>query len=122
MARGFEPDTGFYIQHAEQVHGKEEIDLDIDPPPDLVIEIDITHSTVDKLSLYAAMGIAEVWRFDGRTLTILVLENGAYRGQASRSAFAGLGGAMISEFVDGSRTTKRTEWLRQLRARVRTIR
>ncbi|MHC4089359.1 MAG: Uma2 family endonuclease, partial [Planctomycetota bacterium] len=49
MLRGFEPDTCFYIQHVEQISGKDEIDLTVDPPPDLVLEIDITHPSLDKL-------------------------------------------------------------------------
>jgi len=60
VTRGFEPDASFYIQHAADVRGNTEIDLHSDPPPDLVIEIDITHPSLDKLPLYAALAILEV--------------------------------------------------------------
>src|SRR5207247_2926721 len=55
VGRGFEPDSCFYVQNAERVRGKERIDLAIDPPPDLVIEIDITHPSMDNLPIYAPL-------------------------------------------------------------------
>ena len=63
LSRGSEPDTCFYIQHAEQVQDKDNIDLSVDPPPDLVIEIDITSPSLDKLPIYAQIGVPEIWRY-----------------------------------------------------------
>ena len=51
LERGFEPDSCFYVQHAGQVAGKKRLDLTVDPPPDLVLEVDITHPSLDKLSI-----------------------------------------------------------------------
>jgi hypothetical protein len=65
LARGFEPDTGFYSQRAGHIRSKDEIDLTVDPPPDLVIEIDITSPSLDKLPIYAAVGVPEVWLYQG---------------------------------------------------------
>src|SRR5437899_2960095 len=79
LGRGFEPDSCFYLQNAERMRGKARIDLTVDSPPDLVIEIDVTHSSLDKLPIYAALGVPEVWRSDGSGLAILVLEEGVYR-------------------------------------------
>src|ERR1051326_1247978 len=73
LQRGLEPDACFYIQNAERLQGKRQIELSTDPPPDLVVEIDLTHSTLDKLSIYAQFGVPEVWRYKGGRLAILVL-------------------------------------------------
>lgn len=79
LSRGFEADESYYISHASDLRGKEEIDLSIDPPPDLVVEIDITRSSLNKRDLFASMGIPEVWRYNGRELSIEVLAGEAYR-------------------------------------------
>src|SRR4029453_4930950 len=73
LKRGFEPDSCFYVQHAEQITGKKRLDLTIDPPPDLVLEVDITHSSLDKLSILAVVGVPEVWRYDGERVRMLAL-------------------------------------------------
>jgi len=87
LALGFEPDTCFYIQSAQRIHGKDEIDLAVDPPPDLVIEIDITHPSLDKLPIYAAIGVPEIWRYDGHTVTLVILQEGAYIAREESVAF-----------------------------------
>jgi Uma2 family endonuclease len=61
MRRGVEPDSCYYIQNEPVVRGKKDIDLKYDPPPDLVIEIDITSSSLDKHPIYAALGVPEIW-------------------------------------------------------------
>ena len=67
LERGFEPDSCFYVQHADQIAGKKRLDLTVDPPPDLV-EVDITHPSLDKLSIFATVGVPEVWRYDGERI------------------------------------------------------
>lgn len=71
--RGAEPDSCYYIANELRVRNKRNIDLDIDPPPDLVLEIDITSSSIDKSPIYASVGVPEIWRYDGRSLTVFVL-------------------------------------------------
>lgn len=66
LQQGAEPDTCFYVQHAGQVIGKDELDLAVDPPPDVVVEIDVSHSSKRKLTFYAKVGVPEVWRYDGQ--------------------------------------------------------
>ncbi len=78
LQRGIEPDECYYITHEEIIRGKLNFDLNFDPAPDLAIEIDITSSSLDRLSIYAALGIGEIWRFDGQELTIYVLEGEVY--------------------------------------------
>lgn len=60
LERGFEPDSCFYIQNEERIRSKDRIDLEVDPPPDLVIEIDITSPSLDKNSIYARRGVPEI--------------------------------------------------------------
>lgn len=76
MAKGIEPDNCFYIQHESAVRGKDLLDLTIDPPPDLAIEIDVTNRTHPEI--YLALGVPELWRFEAGRLQILVLESSSY--------------------------------------------
>jgi Uma2 family endonuclease len=79
LDRGAQPDNGYYIQNYAAVAGRD-IDFSQDPPPDLVVEVDISHSDLDKNQLYAAMGVREFWRFNGRELLIYGLEeDGQYQ-------------------------------------------
>ncbi len=78
IQRGIEPDECYYITNEAIIRGKLEFDLNIDPPPDLAIEIDITSSSLNRLSIYATLGVKEVWRFDGQELFIYVLQEGVY--------------------------------------------
>lgn len=85
LGKGIEPDNCFYIQNASRVVGKERIDLDVDPPPDLVVEIEIIHSALEKLPVYAAIGASEVWRYRGDRVEMLLLgENGYAEVERSR--------------------------------------
>jgi len=84
LNRGAEPDNAYYIQNQPKVKGRE-VNLSIDPPPDLVVEVDITHTDIDKNRLYAAMGVPEFWRYNGEEWFIYLLEEDAYI-ETSRSA------------------------------------
>ncbi|MFZ9739423.1 MAG: Uma2 family endonuclease [Prochlorotrichaceae cyanobacterium] len=77
LNRGAEPDKAFYIQNQPAVAGRR-VDLSQDPPPDLVVEVEISHSDIDKLKLYAAMGVPEFWRYNGKILRIYQLQGGLY--------------------------------------------
>jgi Uma2 family endonuclease len=114
LRRGFEPDTCFYIQNAEHVSGKAQIDLFVDPPPDLIIEIDITHSSLDKLPIYTAVGVPEVWRYDGNVLTIFRLEHGTHIEHEESLALPGVTSIRLLHFIEESRSLKRTAWLRSV--------
>lgn len=122
LGRGFEPDSCFYIQNAERVRGKEEIDLTADPPPDLVIEIDITSSSLNKFPVFAALGIPEVWRYDGERVNIFRLEAEAYHEQAESTALPKVTSEVLSRFIAEDKHLKRTVWLRHVREWTRQIR
>ncbi|MEB3337718.1 MAG: Uma2 family endonuclease [Leptolyngbyaceae bacterium] len=76
MKAGIEPDDCFYIQHHALMIGKDRIDLTVDPPPDLAIEVDVTSKT--KLSAYELLQVPEIWRYQNRKLQINLLQNGKY--------------------------------------------
>jgi Uma2 family endonuclease len=115
LLRGFEPDSCFYIQSAELVRGKSEIDLTTDPPPDLVIEIDITSPSLDKFPLYAQVGVPEIWRYTGERIIIFTLEGGDYVERDESKALSLVAIADLSRFIEQSKTMRRTVWLRSVR-------
>lgn len=77
LLKSAEPDNGYYIQNYNLV-ADHEVDLAIDPPPDLVVEVDITHTNIQKNDLYASLDVPEFWRFNGREWRIFRLVNGQY--------------------------------------------
>jgi Uma2 family endonuclease len=115
LERGFEPDSCFYIENEERVRGKARIDLAVDPPPDLVIEIDITSPSFSKLPIYAQIGVPEVWRYDGERLKILVLEGSEYAETAESTVVPPVTSIVLSNCMEKSTTTKRTVWLEAVR-------
>jgi len=77
---GLEPDRCYWIKHEKSMRSKKKWDALADPPPDLAIEIDISSSWLDRLEIYAALKVPEVWRFDGEVLKVLILgANGKYK-------------------------------------------
>ncbi len=84
LAKGVEADECYYIQNESVIRGRMEIDLEVDPPPDVAIEVDITSLSIPRLPIYGALGVPEVWRFDGERLAFLSLVAGEY-GAVERS-------------------------------------
>lgn len=78
LDRGAEPDKAYYIQNQSRVAGKS-INLKHDPPPDLVVEVDITHTDINKPDLYASLGVLEFWRYNGQTWRIYQLQGVRYQ-------------------------------------------
>ena len=115
LERGFEPDSCFYVQNETRVSGKTQIDLAVDPPPDLVIEVDITSPSLNKLPIYAQIGVPEVWRYDGERLEILRLERTEYAAVPTSATLPPLTSPVLSDLVDKSRTTKRRAWISEVR-------
>jgi Uma2 family endonuclease len=76
MAQGIEPDQCFYIKNESKIRGKKRLDLTVDPPPDLALEVDITSRTHP--NIYEALKVPELWRFDKGKLQINVLQDGHY--------------------------------------------
>jgi Uma2 family endonuclease len=76
MSQAVEPDACFYIQNQAAVIGKNRLDMSLDPPPDLAIEIDLTSRT--QLGNYQILGVPELWRYARRGLQINNLNAGRY--------------------------------------------
>lgn len=110
LKRGFEPDASFYIQSEERVRGRDEIDLIIDPPPDVVLEMEMSRSAINKLRLFASMGIPEVWRCDGRRVTILIRDGDTYQESPESLALPVLTHEVLERFLAASRTMLSPVW------------
>jgi Uma2 family endonuclease len=121
LQRGVEPDECYYLTNEPLIRGKENIDFTTDPPPDLVVEIDISRSSKRRLGIYAALGVPEVWRFDGETLTIYQRGMEAQYAVAERSRhFPFLSGADLVRFLqqwnqldENSLVRSFREWVRE---------
>jgi hypothetical protein len=120
LDRGLEPDECFHLfAHAEQVCGRES-DLSVDPPPDLAIEIEMTRSALDRLGIYAALRIPEVWRFDGQTLQVLAIQaDGTYAACEASPSLPFLPLAEVVRFLNQAETMDHSRWGRAFREWVR---
>lgn len=83
--RGFEADESYYIEHAEDVRGLEEIDLTIHSAPDLVIEVDLSRSSMGKFGIYGSLGVSEVWLYDGEQVRVFAHAEGEQYNSVPRS-------------------------------------
>jgi len=115
--QGVEPDSCYYLQNEPQVRGKQHIDLTVDPPPDLVLEIDITRGSLDKFPIYRNLGIPEIWRFNGDRLGVFILdpESGQYQGVEVSPTFPFLPPERIPELIQRSLAIGETATLREFR-------
>jgi Uma2 family endonuclease len=120
LERGFQSDSSFYIQSAGRVRNKKRINMRVDPPPDLLIEIDLTHDSLNKFELYAALGVPEVWRYE-HVLEISTLDQGGYVRTAASRALPLLTDKIVSDLMEGSFEQRRPSWLRQIRTRIRQL-
>jgi len=121
IQRGFEPDSCFYVQNLDRVRGKRTIDLRIDPPPDLVVEIDISSPSIPKLPIFAEFGVPEVWRHADGVLQILALQEGQYVPAAVSRVLPSVTAAALNELLAESRDLDDTEWMDRIRAWARRI-
>ncbi len=97
--KGAEPDACFYVQSADLVGKKDEIDLNVDPPPDIVVEIDLHHESLSKSPIYAGLGVPEFWRYDGDSLIIYHLRDELYVASDASTSLPLLNGAVLTEFL-----------------------
>lgn len=119
LERGGEPDSSYYIQNEALVRGKENIDLAVAPPPDLVLEVEYSRAKIDKLNLYASMGIAEFWRYNGNVLRIYQLQLGQYVEVNQSIIFATIPVTEIPRFLKESRNVGEIACTRSFRNWVR---
>lgn len=122
LERGFEPDSCFYIQNEERVRGKKRLDLTVDPPPDLVIEVDMTSPSLAKFPIYARLGVPEVWRYDGEKLRIHGLDEDAGYAEIQRSSvLPTLTADVLTRFIQRSGTLDWLAWVREVRGWVKDL-
>jgi Uma2 family endonuclease len=119
LAKGVEADECYYIQNEAVIRGKMAIDLTVDPPPDLAIEIDITSPSLPRLPIYRALGVPEVWRFDGSRLQFLSLIDGEYREVTTSIAISLLTVELVQTFLQEASEMGETSWAKQVRRWVR---
>lgn len=118
--KGLEPDECFWIQHEEAMRGKREFDIATDPPPDLVLEVEVSRSVLNRLGIYAAFNIPEVWRCGGPGIRVCQLVNGEYQETDRSLAFPFLNPTALRQFLDQhedlgevSLTKTFREWVRE---------
>jgi Uma2 family endonuclease len=120
LERGFEPDECYWIEHEPQMRHKDSYDSKTDPPPDLALEVEITRSALNRMSIYAAMRIPEVWRWDGKKIHIHVLSGDSqYVESAQSRAFPFLPVQELVRFVNMRNQLGTTALVRAFRAWVR---
>jgi Uma2 family endonuclease len=118
MVKGIEADQCFYIQNEAAIRGKKRLDLGVDPPPDLALEIDITSRTHP--SIYEALQVPELWRFERGKLQINVLREGKYVESEESLNFPGIPLVEnIPQYLNQSKTAGRNATLRAFRQWVR---
>ncbi|MCO5167347.1 MAG: Uma2 family endonuclease [Planctomycetes bacterium] len=120
LDRGLEPDECYWVQREPAIRGKAELDLLVDPPPDLAVEVEISRSALDKLAVYAALGVPEVWRHDGVRLEVLLLgASGEYAPAARSAALPDLPPEEVTRALARREAVDETSLVREFVARVR---
>lgn len=105
LKRGAEPDTCFYIQNAAQMIGRETIDLRVDPPPDIVFEVDITSKSTSKQATYAKFGVPEFWRYDTNGFHIFTLSAQQYEKRENSLTFPFVRCRDFEDFIERGKMT-----------------
>jgi Uma2 family endonuclease len=108
LSRAVEPDECYYIQNEPRIRSQEDIDLEQDPPPDLVLEIDITSPSLLRLPIYATLGVPEVWRYDGRKLHVYSLQSDRYVAQSQSQVLPLFPISLVPELLEEARTLGET--------------
>ncbi len=119
-AVGKEADESFYIQNELAVRAKLKIDLTVDPPPDLAIEIDTSHSSIDKMAVYAGLKVPEVWRYKNGKLSINILTETGYVESETSLAFGSFPVKELPRFMQLDPEKGENARLREFRAWVRS--
>jgi len=123
LDRGLEPDECYWIEHEPQMRGKEEYDQQNDPPPDLVLEVEVSRSVLNRMGIFAAMKVPEVWRWDGQQIRFCLLRKGKYEESPVSRSFPMLAAPELVRFLQLQPTISETklllafrEWVREQQA------
>ncbi len=118
--QGAEPDVCFYVTNLEHIIGKDKINPDSDPLPDVVVEIDISNESAHKFEIYASFGVPEIWRYEGTRMHLFQLSGKQYIEISDSRCFPGLSASVLTDFIEESTTKGRTAALRDFRQWLRT--
>jgi Uma2 family endonuclease len=114
--RGLEPDECYYIANAERIAGRRQIDLNVDPPPDLAFEVEISRSALDRMGIYAALRVPEIWRFDGERLIVERLQpDGTYASHTTSLQLPFLELDRLVDWIYEADGVVQTTWIRRFR-------
>jgi len=121
--RGLEPDESYYVANEPRIRGRDTIDLQVDPPPDLAVEVDISRSSLDRMGIYASIGVPEVWRYETGQIVVHVLRaDGSYERQDQSPSFPFLPLSEFSRFLARRNDSDETTWIRQFGRWAATLR
>ena len=119
LLKGTEPDECYYVKHERKMRSRRKLDLRRDPPPDLMLEVDITHHDLDKRRVYAGLGVPELWTCDGGKLQFLQLKRERYHERETSVAFPFLRVSDMQAFLDRFEQSNETKFIRGWRKWVR---
>jgi Uma2 family endonuclease len=120
LKRGLEPDECYYIRHEAEVRGREELDLSLDPPPDLVVEVDVSSPSRNRLPLYDVLNVPEVWLWRESNLRFLILdETGVYSERDQSPSLSGFPRQTVERLLEARRDTDETTLVKDFRRAVR---
>jgi Uma2 family endonuclease len=118
--KGLDPDECYWVANELAVRGRTDIDIELDPPPDIAVEVEISTSVLNRLGIYSALRVSEVWRSDGQQILIEHLqEDGTYASVGYSPSFPWLPLAELNRFLRESVNMDETTWIRSFRAWVR---
>lgn len=120
LEKGVEADACYYVQNAERIIGKRTIDLESDPPPDIVVEIDITRNSERKFPIYAALAVPEVWTYDGKKVQLYELSERRYVPILESRFLPRLTGQILADAIEVSKTRGQKTALNAFRRRIRS--
>lgn len=118
LERGAEPDSCYYIQHVGDIEGRH-VDLATDPPPDLIIEVDISSPSGRRLEIYKQLGVPEIWRYADGSMQIHQLQDGDYVPCDVSAAFPLVSTVVINQFLQQAETQDDTSFIRAWRRWIR---
>lgn len=118
LKQGAEPDSCFYIQNVDRIRGRK-INLSIDAPPDLIMEVDLTSPSTNRFTIYKNLGVPEIWRYLGETVQFFQLQNGEYASSEYSGAFPIVSSGIINQFLQMAETEDDTTIIEAFRVWVR---
>jgi Uma2 family endonuclease len=121
LEKGLEPDSCYWVENEARVRRLEELDLSKDPPPDLAVEVEVSRSALDRLGIYAALGVLEVWRWTRASRLVCHVrdQGGLYREVSTSGRFPFLAPADLVPFLLDATNKDETTWIRGFRKWVR---